>query len=671
MAFVNYNNKEITIKIVYYGPAFSGKNTCFQYIYSSKAFRRKGKLITLDTDGEGTLFFDFSSSEIGKLGDYSIKMQLYTTPGQVEYNTTRKLVLQGTDGVVFVADSQVVMREQNIDSFKNLKENLKANKISYNELPLIFLYNKRDLKNILPVEVLNKDLNHDKKPFFPTIDTTGENILEALNTIMKMVIIYLKSKLTVFQKDKTVMFSREEATDTISMKNNIKKELEDAEAFNKYDEEEEIFELGDNKYDEEEQIFKLEDYYLPDEVKLGDVVEAEKLNSEENELKARDYTSKCQYPEGRECLFKAITYDPARKKRLNEEFGFLYDLNETSEKDKINWGRRKEQIEWRRQIWQIISSRNSFELMSISDTLIAESNQIQKKETIDTYDGEVKTSEMIGEELEQAMMKLFREFLSMCDDDNAFTLTKARQQKRGSQFGYDLQFMCEIKGNKELKLLIECKNYKKEIRLKDIADKLQAAKANYNAITIDHWILISPRADVSNELNNLLDLWEKIGEYPFKVQVWSPETRVSEFFGLLPEIYDIFFKPANGETHPKDWGEAKKLEVVEIWKRKLEPPLRLPTGWEQYLRSPGKFMLQGDTPDLENLYQHHVTMNCIDETGALTHGKTLEDKVMEWLEKPLLQHPTIILHFPTSFPGSLPRTSWNPPPPVGCRFDSL
>jgi len=215
MAFVNYNNKEITVKIVYYGPALSGKTTCLQYTYESGEYRKKGKLITLDTDGDRTLFFDFLPIEIGKLGDYSIKMQLYTVPGQVAYNTTRKLVLQGSDGIVFVADSQVVMREQNIDSFNNLKENLKSNNISFAETPLIFQYNKRDLREILPLDILNSDLNPENKPFFPTIGTTGENIQEALATIMKMVIIHLRNKLSIFQKDKTVMFSRDEVTDSI------------------------------------------------------------------------------------------------------------------------------------------------------------------------------------------------------------------------------------------------------------------------------------------------------------------------------------------------------------------------------------------------------------------------------------------------------------------------
>ncbi|MCP5046794.1 MAG: hypothetical protein GY940_06460 [bacterium] len=221
MAFVNYNNKEITVKIVYYGPALSGKTTCLQYVYESGEYRKKGKLITLDTDGDRTLFFDFLPIEIGKLGDYSIKMQLYTVPGQVAYNTTRKLVLQGSDGIVFVADSQVVMRDQNVDSFNNLKENLKANNISFAETPMIFQYNKRDLKDVLPPDILNNDLNPENKAFFPSIGTTGENVLEGLHTIMKMVIIHLKNKLSIFQKDKTVMFSRDEVTDSIAKKEKL------------------------------------------------------------------------------------------------------------------------------------------------------------------------------------------------------------------------------------------------------------------------------------------------------------------------------------------------------------------------------------------------------------------------------------------------------------------
>ena len=212
MAFVNYNNKEITAKIVYYGPALSGKTSCIRYIYNDNQVGNKGKLITLDTDGDRTLFFDFLPLEIGKVGNFAIKIQLYTVPGQVAYDTTRKLVLQGADGIVFVADSQVVMREQNVDSFQNLKKNLKLNNLQFSDIPVIFHYNKRDLRETLPVDLLNRDLNPDNRPFFPTVAPTGENVLEGLHSIVKLVMIHLKNKLSVFQKDKTVMFSREELT---------------------------------------------------------------------------------------------------------------------------------------------------------------------------------------------------------------------------------------------------------------------------------------------------------------------------------------------------------------------------------------------------------------------------------------------------------------------------
>ncbi|HEX7502094.1 MAG TPA: GTPase domain-containing protein [Acidobacteriota bacterium] len=254
MAFVNYNNKEITAKIVYYGPALSGKTTCLRYIFNCDEVENKGKLITLDTDGDRTLFFDFLPMEIGKLGNYSIKIQLYTVPGQVAYDTTRKLVLQGADGVVFVADSQVVMREQNTEGFANLKKNLKLNNLNFEKMPLIFQFNKRDLKEILPITALNKDLNPDNKSFFPTVATNGENVLEGLHAIIKLVILHLKNQLSIFQKDKTVMFSREEMTSNTPKPEEKKVVMKDlAEDIRAADTEaEDVFELSSPMVDAEE-----------------------------------------------------------------------------------------------------------------------------------------------------------------------------------------------------------------------------------------------------------------------------------------------------------------------------------------------------------------------------------------------------------------------------------
>ena len=281
MAFVNYNNREITIKIVYYGPALSGKTTCLKEIFKNTEFEKKGKLITLDTDGDRTLFFDFLPLEIGELGDYSIKVQLYTVPGQVAYNTTRKLVLQGSDGIVFVADSQGIMKDQNVESFHNLKTNLKENSINSADIPLIFQYNKRDLSDVISIDDLNDDLNPENKPFFPTIATTGENIQEGLHAILKMVMIYIKNKLPVFQKDKTVMFSRDEITSTsIDDKKNGMGKFKQRE-----DTEEEILELyspvdsvdTDQKEEKNDDIFDLEEVD-ENEISSIEVPELEKID---------------------------------------------------------------------------------------------------------------------------------------------------------------------------------------------------------------------------------------------------------------------------------------------------------------------------------------------------------------------------------------------------------
>ncbi len=270
MAFVNYNNKEITAKIVYYGPALSGKTTCLRYIFNCDEVENKGKLITLDTDGDRTLFFDFLPLEFGKLGNYSIKIQLYTVPGQVAYDTTRKLVLQGADGVVFVADSQVVMREQNTESFTNLKKNLRLNNLQFDKMPLIFQFNKRDLKEILPLSALNKDLNPDNKAFFPTVATTGENVLEGLHAIIKLVILHLKNQLSIFQKDKTVMFSREEITSSTPKPEKKEVVLKDLAEENPVADtaEEEVFELSSPMVEAEDSFRPLseEDVFNLDEL---------------------------------------------------------------------------------------------------------------------------------------------------------------------------------------------------------------------------------------------------------------------------------------------------------------------------------------------------------------------------------------------------------------------
>lgn len=189
MALFNYATKEITLKIVYYGPGLSGKTTNIQHLHAALNPENKGKLLSLSTESDRTLFFDFLPIELGKIKEFSIRFQLYTVPGQVRYNATRKVVLKGADAVVFVADSQRDMRDQNIESFENMRENLISNNINPDEIPLVLQYNKRDLKNILPIDALNADIN--KNNTYEVIEAeaiSGKGVEDAFQLITRLVL---------------------------------------------------------------------------------------------------------------------------------------------------------------------------------------------------------------------------------------------------------------------------------------------------------------------------------------------------------------------------------------------------------------------------------------------------------------------------------------------------
>jgi signal recognition particle receptor subunit beta len=188
MALFNYATKEITLKIVYYGPGLSGKTTNLQHLHSVLNPKTKGRLLSLSTEADRTLFFDFLPVELGKIRDFSIRFQLYTVPGQVRYNATRKVVLKGADAVVFVADSQNEMREQNIESFANMRENLSSNNINPDELPIVLQYNKRDLKNIAAVQELDKDLNTSDYPVVEASAVNGDGVEDTFKIVTRLLI---------------------------------------------------------------------------------------------------------------------------------------------------------------------------------------------------------------------------------------------------------------------------------------------------------------------------------------------------------------------------------------------------------------------------------------------------------------------------------------------------
>jgi signal recognition particle receptor subunit beta len=202
MPFINFSKDEIQCKIVYYGPGFCGKTTNLQYIFGQMKEELKGKMVSIDTKGDRTLFFDFLSLNLGKIRGFDVRIQLYTVPGQVHYDATRKLVLKGVDGVVFVADSLKVQRKKNIESLINLAKNLAEKGISIRTIPLVVQYNKRDLEEsdseLLPLDVLEKDLNSMLKvPSFSGSALQGHGVFETLRAISKLVVKEVSRKVMV------------------------------------------------------------------------------------------------------------------------------------------------------------------------------------------------------------------------------------------------------------------------------------------------------------------------------------------------------------------------------------------------------------------------------------------------------------------------------------------
>jgi len=192
MAVINYSKKEISAKIVYYGPSLCGKTTNIQSIYASIKPDQKGKLVSLATEADRTLFFDFLPIEIANIRGFKTRLHFYTVPGQVYYNSTRRAVLTGVDGIVFVADSQRDKMEENIESFNNLEENLNYYGKSIKNIPLIIQYNKRDLPDVLPVPEMNQILNPDGYSYSESVATTGEGVLQTLTEITKMVLKHIE-----------------------------------------------------------------------------------------------------------------------------------------------------------------------------------------------------------------------------------------------------------------------------------------------------------------------------------------------------------------------------------------------------------------------------------------------------------------------------------------------
>ena len=192
MSFINYMAREINCKLVYYGPGLCGKTTNLQYVYAKTNPDAKGKMISLATETERTLFFDFLPLSLGEIGGFKTRFHLYTVPGQVFYDASRKLILKGVDGVVFVADSQLERMEANLESLENLRVNLAEQGYDLDRLPYVVQYNKRDLPSAVSVEELRRALNPKAVPEYPAVAPTGVGVFDTLKSVAKLVLTELK-----------------------------------------------------------------------------------------------------------------------------------------------------------------------------------------------------------------------------------------------------------------------------------------------------------------------------------------------------------------------------------------------------------------------------------------------------------------------------------------------
>ncbi|MDQ3472167.1 MAG: GTPase domain-containing protein [Acidobacteriota bacterium] len=192
MTFINYASREINCKIVYYGPGLCGKTTNLQYIFDSTAPQARGKLISLATETDRTLFFDFMPLELGTVRGFKTRFHLYTVPGQVFYDASRKLILKGVDGVVFVADSQEERMDANIESLYNLDENLRAQGYDPEKIPYVLQLNKRDLPNVVPLEEITAELRRNGEPVIEAVASSGPGVFDTLKAVAKQVLTELR-----------------------------------------------------------------------------------------------------------------------------------------------------------------------------------------------------------------------------------------------------------------------------------------------------------------------------------------------------------------------------------------------------------------------------------------------------------------------------------------------
>jgi len=386
----------------------------------------------------------------------------------------------------------------------------------------------------------------------------------------------------------------------------------------------------------------LEDGYEPPEDQaFAPSSRTSRKRADDLEGEVRRLVGKGAYADARAAFRAAVESDPSRSRRLNLELGFLPALADAESKGGDQGDSRVRHARWQAKLWRALCDRNDFELEEVSALSPGETEESPQTDESDRARSDLPVtvvqpsgSQEVGAVLEESVVKLFRQLFDFGKAEE-HRLRSLRRQAGGMQFGHDVSFECSVAGKQSVRCHIECKNLTRDVSPRDISDKLLQSEMHWGENSIDHWILISPRSNPGNELDKFIQQWNEQKSDLFQVQAWTPETGVHEFFGLLPEAYNLFYEgsPEFG-AHPDAWTDEERRETHARWLRKLEPVLRLPVGWRSYLRSPAKLCVAREQPGMmEGLYRDHVSLHCTDIADARLPGD-LEDNVRQWLEDP-------------------------------------
>lgn len=359
-----------------------------------------------------------------------------------------------------------------------------------------------------------------------------------------------------------------------------------------------------------------------------------------------DELSRYQFSDARRTLFRLQGRFPLMGEQLSEELEFLFDPSIEMEKQRRYWRQHRSELEWKTDLWCLLS-KHSKKLLKISDETtdqagmdgpetLTDGEEERAKEEV-TFFSSGETSQERGSRLEQAALELFRRLFELDEAGSQEVLEKLRRQRAGTQYGFDVAFTYRDRFGTEVNCKVECKNYRDNvIRLDDVSPKLVSLQQTGEAV--DHWILISPNGQVSNELSQMAEQWrENFRWEPIRdVQFWTLDEPIRELFALFPDLYTEFYGEWVDSPY-REWDSEKRKRVLRYWKEKLAPVPYLPRKWREYLQKPAKLLTQceGDRDTGERyevLYENYVPMHLLDEEGSPLDG-TAEEYICQWLEK--------------------------------------